>query len=80
MILPVGTGSIDIHHLGVAEAHDRPFAEVLGDLLDRELKVFVAGDSDFVFLGFFFGFCSHGGIVVCWSGESIRAGLGLRSG
>ena len=51
--------NIDIDNLLIAEAHDRAFAVVFCDLLDRQVEVLVSCCSDFVFAGFLLGFRRH---------------------
>ena len=43
----------------VTEAHDGAVSVILGDLLNGEIEIFVAGGGDFVFAGFFCGFSGH---------------------
>ena len=50
---------LDVDDLVVAETHDRAVAVVLGDLLDGEIEILVAGGCDLVDSRFFFGFCGH---------------------
>ena len=54
-----GGDDVDVDDLLVAEAHDRAVAVVLGDLLDGEIEVLVAGGDEFVFGRFFFSFGGH---------------------
>ena len=54
-----GRNDIDIDNLLIAEAHDRAFAVVFCDLLNRQVEVFISCCSDFVFAGFLLGFRRH---------------------
>ena len=54
-----GRNDVDIDNLLVAEAHDRAFAEVLGDLLDRQIEVLVPRRGDFIVAGFLLSFRGH---------------------
>ena len=57
-MLPVGMTSISIL-CAVPEPHDRSFAVVLGDLLDREIEVLIARDLNLALLGRSLCFGSH---------------------
>ena len=50
---------VDIDNGIIAESHDRTFAIIFRDLLNRQVEVFVASCNNFIFGGFFFGFRSH---------------------
>ena len=54
-----GRNDIDIDDLFVAQPHDRAFAVIFRDLLDREIEVLISRGSQFISGCFFFGFCRH---------------------
>ena len=67
-----GGNDIDVDDLVVAEPHDRAVAVILGDLLDREIEVFVARGCDFVFSRFFFSFRGHRSVPLRTSPVGLR--------
>jgi len=70
---------VDIRDFRIAQPHDGAVPVILGDLLDGQLQVLVAGDDDFAFFGFF-GFGGHaiflGGVE---SGDATHAFGAMRA-
>ena len=54
-----GGDYIDIDDLFVSKTHDRTVAVVLGDLLDRHIKILISRRRHFVGACFFFSFRRH---------------------
>jgi hypothetical protein len=50
---------IDINDPFAAQTHDRTFAVIFRDLLDRQIEVFISRGSQFISGGSFFGLCCH---------------------
>src|SRR5215813_11990833 len=54
-----GRNDIDNNDLFPAQTHDRTFAVIFRDLLDRQVEVLISRGSKFVSGCFFFGLCRH---------------------
>src|SRR4029434_10116772 len=65
---------VDIDDLLVTETHDRAFAVVFRDLLNRKVEVLISRGSDFVCACFFFGFGRHIEIPLSTSVAPLRQG------
>jgi len=50
---------IDINDSFAAQTHDRTFAVIFRDLLDRQVEVLISRSSQFISGCFFFGLCRH---------------------
>src|SRR5206468_9196106 len=50
---------IDINDPFAAQTHDRTFAVIFRDLLDRQIEVLISRSSQFISGCFFFGLCRH---------------------
>ena len=50
---------IDINDPFAAQTHDRTFAVIFRDLLDRQIEVLISRGSQFISGCFFFGLCRH---------------------
>src|SRR6266404_2635229 len=50
---------INIDNLIVTKPHDSAFAVILGDLLNRQIEIFVSCGDYFVFAGLLFSFGGH---------------------
>src|SRR5206468_10480245 len=50
---------IDINDPFAAQTHDRTFAVIFRDLLDRQIEVLISSSSQFISGCFFFGLCRH---------------------
>jgi len=51
-----GRNNVDIDYFVVTETHDGAIAVILGDLLNGEIEIFVAGGGHLVFAGLLSGF------------------------
>src|SRR5215471_16724243 len=54
-----GRNDIDIDNLFPAQTHDRTFAVIFCDLLDRQVEVLISRGSQFISGCSFFGLCRH---------------------
>ena len=58
-----GRNHVDIDYLFVAETHNGAVSVILGDLLNGEIEIFVAGGGDLVFASLLSGFSGHNSTV-----------------
>ena len=54
-----GRDDIDIDNLFVTQAHNRAVAVILGNLLNRQVKIFISRGGQFICAGFLFSFGRH---------------------
>src|SRR6266508_3283938 len=69
---------VDINDLCVTETHDRAFAVIFRDLLNRKVEILISCGGEFVCACFFFGFGRHIGIPLSTSVASLRQGKSKR--
>src|SRR5207237_3765101 len=70
-----GRNNVDIDYFVVTETHDGAITVILGDLLNGEVEIFVAGGGHFVFAGLLSGFSRHSSTLLKltkWSTGKIR--------
>ena len=67
-----GGNDVDIDDLLVAKSHNRTFAVILGNLLNRKVEVLISCGSQFVRAGFLFRFRRHIKISLITSLAAIR--------
>src|SRR4030095_2826917 len=73
-----GGNNVDIDNLFVTEPHDRAFAVIFRDLLNRKVEILISRGGDFVWACFFFGFGRHIEISLSTSVASLRQGKSKR--
>src|SRR5207244_13494775 len=66
--------NVNIDDLFITETHDRAFAVIFRDLLNRKVEILISRGGDFVCACFFFSFGRHIEISLSTSVASLRQG------